>query len=137
MQCSVTASAGPRTTGRTRAVVAEYLRHHPGATPKAIALGAGLSRELAKRTAARMAADGELTVAGRGHYFWVPPHRRRLAVVPDAAPDATGDTAPEETTPSAVPAEPWRCPQCHWRQADASAESCDLCGWQRVRGVLG
>ena len=124
-----------RPSGRTRAVVAEYLRHHPGATPKAIALGAGLSRDLAKRTALRMAADGELTTVGRGHYFWVPPHRRHLAVVTDAAPDVPGDTAPEEATATAVPAESWRCPQCCWRQADARVECCEVCGWPRSRTV--
>jgi hypothetical protein len=128
----MTASAGSRATGRSRAVIAEFLRHHPGATPKAIALGAGLSRELAKRTALRMVADGELAVAGRGHYFWVPPHRRHLAVVPDAAPDTTGDTGPEETTEPAVP-EPagrWRCEQCGWLQARGEVAACELCGWR-------
>jgi hypothetical protein len=54
----MTAAARSRATGRTRAVVAEFLRRHPGSTPKAIALGARLSRELAKRTALRMLADG-------------------------------------------------------------------------------
>jgi hypothetical protein len=128
-------ASGPgRETGRTRAVVAEFLRRHPGSTPKAIALGAGLSRDLAKRTALRMAADGELTVVGRGHYFWIPPHRRYLAPVPGIAPDVPGDIPPEETTAPAVP-ESWRCAQCGWRQAMASVETCELCGWPRAREV--
>jgi hypothetical protein len=127
----MTAVARSRATGRTRALVAEFLRRHPGSTPKAIALGAGLPRELAKRTALRMAADGELTVVGRGHYFWVPPHRRHLAVVPDVP----GDTTPEETAapdvPAAVPAE-WRCPHCADRVA-ARIPVCPACGWPRAR----
>jgi hypothetical protein len=120
-------------TGRTRAVIAEYLRHHPGATPKAISLGAGLSRDVARKTALRMAADGELTVVGRGHYFLSPSRRRHLAVVPDAPPDAPGDTTPKETTAAAVPAE-WRCPCCAARVPGGVAV-CPACGWPHSRGV--
>jgi hypothetical protein len=103
-RCRMTAAARSRATGCTRAVVAEFLRRHPGSTPKAIALGAGLSRELAKRTALRMAADGELTTAGRGHYFWVPPPRRHLAVVPgDGEKRRMRGTPRPLSPPTAIP----------------------------------
>jgi hypothetical protein len=129
------ANVGSRATGRTRAVVAEFVRRHPGSSPKQIAIGAGPSRDVARKTALRMAADGELTVAGRSHYFWVAPHRRHLAVVPDVAPHVLGDTTPDETAapdvPAAVPAE-WRCAHC----ADRVGTGIPLrpaCGWPRAR----
>jgi hypothetical protein len=37
----------PRAAGRTRSIIAAYLRQHPGSTPRQIADCAGLYRELA------------------------------------------------------------------------------------------
>ncbi|MDD7940454.1 AAA family ATPase [Actinomycetospora lutea] len=56
----------------TRAAILAHLREHPGQGPKAIAAATGLSYELVKRTAGRMADDGQLTRGKRGTYTVVP-----------------------------------------------------------------
>lgn len=63
--------AGPsdeHTVSDTRAAILRYLRTNPGAGPKAIAEGTGLSSDNVKRTVARMATDGQLLTGGRGQY---------------------------------------------------------------------
>ena len=52
----------------TRATILRYLRHHPDATPKQIAEATGINYDNAKRTCARMAADGQLAVDAAGRY---------------------------------------------------------------------
>jgi hypothetical protein len=54
---------------QTRAAIRGYVRANPGATPKQIATGTGLGYDNAKRTAARMAEDGQLRADNTGHYY--------------------------------------------------------------------
>ena len=68
----------------TRASILRWLREHPGATPKQITAGTGLNYDTTRRTAARMAGDGQLARDSAGHY-----------TVPDTttADDPAGGTA--------------------------------------------
>lgn len=146
-------SARPaRPTGRTRAAVAAFLRTHPGATPRAIADGTGMSHDLVKKTTARMRLDGEVTTAGRGHYFLA--RRRHLSPVPPTGdtPDAgtvspaqAGDTRAENQAraPAAVtqPGDSessarWVCGCCWHRQAVGSVQNCEQCGAGRYFGTV-
>jgi hypothetical protein len=51
----------------TRKTLLEHLTDHPGSSPKQIAEGTGLDYELVKKTARRMAEDGQLDSA-HGRY---------------------------------------------------------------------
>jgi hypothetical protein len=62
--------AADHTISDTRAAILRALREHgDGLTPAAVADRADLTRELAKKTCARMADAGQLTTDGTGRYF--------------------------------------------------------------------
>ncbi|HEX5494919.1 MAG TPA: hypothetical protein VFX70_10135, partial [Mycobacteriales bacterium] len=52
----------------TRAAILRHLRDNPGTRPKDIAAATGTDYELTKKTCARMATDGQLTVNTAGRY---------------------------------------------------------------------
>ena len=56
-----------------RRKILTWLRANDGAKPAEIAMGTGLTRELAKTTCGRMASDGQLDTDGHGRYFVPPP----------------------------------------------------------------
>lgn len=132
-------------TERTRGVIAAYVRAHPGASPAVIAEGAGLSRELVKKSLQRMAASGELRADGRGHYF----AGGRRHVSPVTPRGDNGDTGKATATvpandrgaaspavvagDDAAPAVRWPCACCGWRQMQSGADRCEACGWPRSR----
>jgi len=53
----------------TRAAIMACLRANPGTGPRQVADGAHIGYELAKKTLARMAADGQADTDGHGRYF--------------------------------------------------------------------
>jgi len=78
----------------TRARVLAHVRDHPGVRPKQIATATGLDYELVKKTARRMADDGQLLNDGQGHYSAVP----AVPPVPGA-----GQEAAEVSPPLSLP----------------------------------
>ena len=67
------------TLGETRAAILRYVREHPASTPKEITGGTSLAYETVRKTCARMATDGQLTVDAASRY-----------AAPGGAPDAGG-----------------------------------------------
>lgn len=57
----------------TRAAILAHVRVHPGVRPKDVAEATGVSHDLARRTCARMADDGQLTKTSTGQYYPVEP----------------------------------------------------------------
>ena len=69
----------------TRRAVLDYITANDGSTPKQITDGTGLDYELVKKTAARMAADGQLEKdRKRGRYFIPAPVAVAVPAVPEA-----------------------------------------------------
>lgn len=104
------------TLPKTRATILRYLRDHPGATPKGIADATGLGYDNTKRTAARMAADGQLTADHTGRYRPAGPpgmpadtqgHTSAVPPVPAVPqPTPTSMDTGNDACPPAVPAVP-------------------------------
>lgn len=59
--------AAEHTVGDSRATILRYVRDHPGATPKEIVAGTGLTSDLVRQTCSRMAKDVQLIRADRGY----------------------------------------------------------------------
>jgi hypothetical protein len=78
----------------TRRAILNHLESAPGQSPKQFAEALGIGYELAKKTARRMAEDGQLISDGRGHYSTPGP----VPTVP-TVPAAGQDTNPRDTPP--------------------------------------
>lgn len=96
--------ATDHTMSDTRTTIARALREHHGLTPKALADLTGLSRNLTKKTCARMADAGQLTTDGTGTYY-TPLTNPGTATTPAAVP--TVPAVPEPLFPQ-VDAPPGR-----------------------------
>ncbi|WP_425583957.1 AAA family ATPase [Streptomyces rectiviolaceus] len=72
------------TVGDTRAAILRFVRANPGARPKDIATAIPqVDAETVRRTCSRMAADGQLTKDGSGHYY--PDTETRTEGVPEVS----------------------------------------------------
>jgi hypothetical protein len=56
------------TLGETRAAILRYVREHPASPPKEITGGTSIAYETVRKTCARMATDGQLTVDAASRY---------------------------------------------------------------------